>query len=76
MLQLVVVVELQGAWAYLKMVEVMKMVAAEELQEVWEEVEKQRRAAEEVLRMEKVRLKVVAEVRLQMVFVMHSAAEV
>lgn len=52
-MQLVLVVELQGAWVGLKVVEVLKMVAVVELRRVWvhwEQVEEQRQGVAEGLR--------------------------
>lgn len=62
----------------LEAAEVLKMVVVVELQGVWahyEEVEEQRRVAEEELRVEKVQLTVVVGARLQMVSLMLLAVE-
>lgn len=62
----------------LEVAEVLKMVVVVELQEGWaylEEVEEQRWAAEEELRVEKVQPTLVVEARLQMVSLMLLAVE-
>ena len=78
-LQLVATVGPQGARACWKTVAVLKTVAAVELQVGWaheEEVEEQKRVAEEELQVEKKPPTSVVEARVQMAFVIYLVVEV